>query len=336
MGEVIQMQPGAGSGADIHSPAPRAFQEMIGTCPAMLRVFHLIRKVATADVPILITGTSGTGKEMVARAIHQRSSRAKRPFVAVNCGAIPRELLESELFGHEKGAFTGAFRTVVGKAELADGGTLFLDEAGELPLELQVKLLRFLQDYTFERVGGRQQIQVDLRVVSATNRDLREAISENRFRDDLYYRLNGITVRMPELKDRGEDVLIMAKAFLQKDAEELSKEVRGFTLEAIQAIQHYPWPGNVREMINHVRRAVVLADGPWITPENLGLPPAQANREPGNGLGLAEARSKFEASLVADTLEQCQGNVQMAANVLQINRSVVYYLIKKYDLKEYF
>ena len=208
------------------SPGP---QEMIGTCPAMLQVFQLIRKVATTDVPILVTGASGTGKEMVAQAIHQRSNRAQGPFVAVNCGAIPGELLESELFGHERGAFTGAHRTVVGKVELANHGTLFLDEIGELPLELQVKLLRFLQDFSFERVGGRQKIQVDLRVVSATNRDLKELIAENRFRDDLYYRLNCINIELPDLKDRGEDVLIIANVFLRRYANQMGKQVSGFT-----------------------------------------------------------------------------------------------------------
>ncbi len=322
------------------SPAPK---EMIGTCPSMHRVFHLIRKVATTDVPILVTGASGTGKEMVARAIHQRSNRAQGPFVAVNCGAIPRELLESELFGHERGSFTGAFRTVVGKVELAHGGTLFLDEVGELPLELQVKLLRFLQEYAFERVGGRQQIQVDLRVVSATNRDLREAISENRFRDDLYYRLNGITIELPELKDRGEDVLIMANVFMRRYANKIGKEVSGFTQETTRILQEYPWPGNIRELANFIRRAVVMSDTPWIAPESLGIEPEVIRIHPGNGngkgnskdIGLKEAKAQFEARLVTDALASYRGNVQQAARALKTSRSVIYHLINKYQLKDY-
>ena len=245
----------------------RDSQEMIGTCNAMRHLFKLIRKVAATDVPVLVTGASGTGKEMVARAIHQRSHRSKGPFVAVNCGAIPRELLESELFGHEKGSFTGAYRSVGGTVERAQGGTLFLDEIGELPLELQVKLLRFLQEYTFERVGGRKSITVDLRVISATNKDLGELIEQNLFREDLYYRLDVIDISLPPLKDRGEDALIMANIFLKKHAATLGKEIQGFTPEAVTAIQTHAWPGNIRELGNRIRRAVVMADGVTITPE---------------------------------------------------------------------
>jgi DNA-binding NtrC family response regulator len=315
--------------------------EMIGTCQAMHRVFHLIRKVAGTDVPILVTGASGTGKEMVAQALHQRSSRAKGPFIAVNCGAIPRELLESELFGHERGAFTGAVRTVVGKLELANHGTLFLDEVGELPLELQVKLLRFLQDHSFERVGGRQKIQVDIRVVSATNRDLKDLIAENRFRDDLYYRLNGINIELPDLKDRGEDVLIMANIFLRRYAAKIGKQISGLTKETMKIIQEYPWPGNIRELANFIRRAVVMTDSPWITPENLGLDfqvdslvPSNGNGN-GNGLGLKEAKAQLEARMVTEALINFRGNVQKAASALKTSRSVIYHLVNKYQLKEY-
>jgi two-component system NtrC family response regulator len=309
--------------------------EMIGTCPAMHRVFHLIRKVAGTDGPILVTGASGTGKEMVAQAVHERSLRAKGPFVAVNCGAIPRELLESELFGHEKGSFTGAYRTVVGRVELAHQGTLFLDEIGELPLELQVKLLRFLQDYSFERVGGRQAIQVNLRVISATNRDLKELIASGRFREDLYYRLNGITISLPDLKDRGEDVVIMANIFLRNYTAMIRKDVQGFTREAVKAIQDYSWPGNIRELINHIRRAVVMAEGAWITPENLGLDGYHQEEMAFHGLGLKEAKAQFEAKLVTEALSRCQGNVRLAAKALKTNRSVIYHLINKYRLKQY-
>jgi two-component system NtrC family response regulator len=316
---------------------PPGPQEMIGTCPSMLLVFQLIRKVAATDVPILVTGASGTGKEMVAQAIHQRSNRAQGPFVAVNCGAIPRELLESELFGHERGAFTGAHRTVMGKVELANHGTLFLDEIGELPLELQVKLLRFLQDYSFERVGGRQKIQVDLRVVSATNKDLNEFIGEKLFRDDLYYRLNGINIELPHLKDRNEDVLIMANVFLRRFANQMGKQVSGFTKEISKILQDYPWPGNIRELANLIRRAVVMADNPWITPENLGLNPDVIRKIPdnGNGLGLKEAKAQLEVKLVTEALTNFQGNVQKTAGALKTSRSVIYQLINKYQLKEY-
>jgi two-component system NtrC family response regulator len=311
---------------------------MIGTCQAMFRVFHLIRKAAGTDVPILVTGASGTGKEMVAQALHQRSTRSQGPFVAVNCGAIPRELLESELFGHERGAFTGAHRTVVGKLEVANQGTLFLDEIGELPLDLQVKLLRFLQDYSFERVGGRQKIQADLRVVSATNRDLKELIAGNRFRDDLYYRLNGINIELPALKDRGEDVLIIANVFLRRYATKIGKPVSGLTKETKQTIQAYAWPGNIRELANLIRRAVVMADNPWITSENLGLDSEVIHKIPGNGngngLGLKKAKAQLEAKMVTEALTNFQGNVQKAAKALQTSRSVVYHLINKYQIKE--
>jgi two-component system NtrC family response regulator len=307
-------------------------REMIGTCPAMHRVFDLIRKVATIDVPVLITGASGTGKEMVAQAIHERSLRAKGPFVAVNCGAIPRELLESDLFGHEKGSFTGAYRTVVGKVELANQGTLFLDEIGELPLELQVKLLRFLQDYSFERVGGRQTITVDLRVISATNGNLRELIAAGRYREDLYYRLNVVNIDLPQLKDRGDDVLLMANIFLRQYSSQIGKEIQGLTPEAVQTLKTYPWPGNVRELINHIRRAVVLAEDSWVTHESLGLEGAVPPDELANGLGLKEAKAQFEARLVAETLAKAQGNVQVAAQVLKTSRSAIYHLINKYGL----
>jgi len=316
------------------------FQEMIGTCPDMVRVFKLIRKVAHTDVAILVTGASGTGKEKVAQAVHRLSNRAQGPFVVVNCGAIPRELLESELFGHERGSFSGAFRTVVGKLETAHQGTLFLDEIGELPLELQVKLLRFLQEHTFERVGGRQEIRVDLRVVSATNRDLKELIAEKQFRDDLYYRLNGINIELPDLKDRGDDVLILANVFLRRFSHCLGKQVSGFTKEITRILQDYPWPGNIRELANVIQRAVVMSDEPWITPENLGLETEVSrvqpvNRVNFNNLGLKEAKAHLEIQLVTEALSNFRGNVSKAAGALRTSRSVIYQLIDKYHLKQY-
>lgn len=304
--------------------------EFIGSCPALTWVFHLIRKVANSDISVLVTGATGTGKEMVAQAIHQQSKRPNGPFVVVNCGAIPRELLESELFGHEKGAFTGAYRSVAGKMELAHGGTLFLDEVGELPLEMQVKLLRFLHDFTFERVGGRQCKEVDVRIIAATNCNLEEMIAAGRFREDLYYRLDGISIHLPLLKDRGTDILMLAKFFLQ----EASPQIFSFSKKAEEVLLSYSWPGNVRELINRIRRAVVLAEGSWISPKDLGF---TANVEVlelanGNGLGLREAINQFEAKLVGETLANCLGNVQQAANILQTSRSVLYHMIKKHGL----
>jgi two-component system NtrC family response regulator len=310
-------------------------QEMIGTCDAMLHIFKLIRKVAATDVPVMVTGASGTGKEMVARAIHQRSHRSQGPFVAVNCGAIPRELLESELFGHEKGSFTGAYRSVMGTVERAQGGTLFLDEVGELPLELQVKLLRFLQEYTFERVGGRKSLTVDLRVISATNKELGELIAQNLFREDLYYRLDVIDIALPPLKDRGEDAVVMAKIFLKKHAATMGKEIQGFTPEAVIAIRTHAWPGNIRELVNRIRRAVVMAEEVTITPDNLGLHLNALNPDPLiNGLGLKEAKARFEAEFLAATLTRYRGNVQLAAMALKTSRSVVYHLMRKYEIRE--
>jgi hypothetical protein len=249
-------------------------REMIGTCPAMHTVFSLIRKAALSEVPVLIVGANGTGKEMVAEAIHQRSPRAKRPLVTVNCAVPSRELLASELFGYEKGAFVGASRTVAGKLELAHRGTLFLDEVEELHSELQARLLRFLQDNSFKRLGGRKKIKVDLRVISASNPALKELVAAGRFREDLYRRLNGLEIPLPDLQDRGDDLLIMAAVFLKQFSSKSGKEIHGFAREAAQALKAYSWPGNVRELINRVRRAVALAEGEWVTPENLGLGPA--------------------------------------------------------------
>jgi two-component system NtrC family response regulator len=309
-------------------------EEMIGTCKPMRDVFCLIRKVAITDVPVLITGASGTGKEMVARAIHQRSNWAQGPFVEVNCGAIPRELLESELFGHEKGAFTGAYRTIIGHVERAQDGTLFLDEVGELPVDLQVKLLRFLQEFTFLRVGGRQPLKVDVRIISATNTDLKELIAAGRFREDLYYRLDVVNINLPPLKDRGDDSLIMANVFLKRYAARIGKEIKSFTPEAVAAINGHSWPGNVRELINRVRRAVVMCEELRVTPEHLGLDHQGVDAEPVfNGKSLKEARAEFEAQLVSEALQHFQGNVHLASKALRVSRSTMYHFIQKYRLK---
>jgi two-component system, NtrC family, response regulator len=311
-------------------------EEMVGVSECMRQVFHLIRKVAATDLPVLVTGASGTGKEMVARTIHQRSLRADGPFVAINCAAIPRELLESELFGHEKGAFTGAYRTTIGTVERAQGGTLFLDEVGELPLELQVKLLRFLQEFTFERVGGGKTIEADLRVVSATNSDLKVLIQEGNFREDLYYRLDVLHIDLPPLKDREDDLLIMATIFLKRYAARVGKKDMGFSKEAMNAIQAHNWPGNIRELTNRIRRSVVMADAPVIVPEHLGLEVSHLDPEPYcDGLSLKEAKARFEANLITKVLAKYNGNVYLAAKALRTSRSMLYNLIQKYDLNNH-
>ncbi len=317
---------------DVNSGEP---EEMVGVSEPMRQVFNLIRKVAATDLPVLITGASGTGKEMVARSIHQRSQRAEGPFVAINCAAIPRELLESELFGHEKGAFTGAHRTSIGTVERAQGGTLFLDEVGELPLELQVKLLRFLQEFTFERVGGRKTIEADLRVISATNSDLTAMIKEGNFREDLYYRLDVLSVELPLLKDRDDDLLIMATIFLKRYSSRVGKKDLRFSKEAMTAIQSHNWPGNIRELTNRIRRSVVMADGPLIAPEHLGIVVSLLDPEPYcDGLSLKEAKAKFEAQLIAQVLGKYNGNVLLAAKALRTSRSMLYNLIQKYNINE--
>jgi DNA-binding NtrC family response regulator len=308
-------------------------EEMVGVSDPMRQVFHLIRKVAATELPVLVTGASGTGKEMVARAIHQRSLRSKGPFIPINCAAIPRELLESELFGHEKGSFTGAYRTTIGTVERAQGGTLFLDEVGELPLELQVKLLRFLQEFTFERVGGHKTLEADLRVISATNGDLKALIKDGQFREDLYYRLDVLHIELPLLKDREDDLLIMASIFLKRYANRVDKNGLEFSKAAVTAIQAHPWQGNIRELTNRIRRSVVMADGSLIEPEHLGL--AFLHLDPElycDGLSLKAAKAKFEANLVSKVLAKYNGNVLLAAKALQTSRSMLYNLIQKYNI----
>jgi len=318
---------------------------LFGQCPQMQEVFQTIRKVATVDVPVLILGESGTGKEVVARAIHGRSLRASGPFIPINCGAIPENLLESELFGHEKGAFTGAQARVRGKVEYAQEGSLFLDEIGEMPPLLQVKLLRFLQEKLIQRVGGREDINVDARIIAATNSDLAQAISAGQFREDLYYRLGVITIQLPPLRERGSDIPLLANLFLQRYGHEFARKVRGFSAAALQAIQQFDWPGNVREMENRVKRAVVMADGPIIKPADLGFE-AGAERKDGSdvasaatdaglqldGLSLREARGLVEKQLLVRAMEQHAGNVSRAAEILGLTRPTFYDLLKKHGL----
>ena len=303
-----------------HTPG-ESFSQMLGTSPLMQDVFEMIRKVATTDVAVLILGESGTGKELAARAIHQESNRRSGPFVAINCGAIPENLLESELFGHEKGAFTGAHIQRRGRIELALGGTLFLDEIGDLPSALQVKLLRFLQERQIERVGGREPIAIDTRVITATNRDLQSALEEGRFREDLYFRLGVLTITLPALRERGEDVLLLATVLLDRCAAEASKAMKGFTEEAQSAMRSHPWPGNVREMENRVKRAVIMSETPWVTPQDLELKP--------DGLKLREARERVERSLVEGAVRRHAGNLTQVATDLGISRPTLYDLMEK-------
>lgn len=320
------------------------FSGLIGQCPRMQDVFTTIRKVASTQVPVLILGESGTGKEMVARAIHERSMRPAGPFIPLNCGAIAESLLESELFGHEKGAFTGAHGRVPGKVEFAEGGTLFLDEIGEMPAVLQVKLLRFLQEKIIQRVGGREDIVVDARIVAATNVDIGRAIAEGRFRDDLYYRLGVVTIALPPLRERGDDLNVLANLFLQRFGTDLGKQVRGFSTAALQAMRAYEWPGNVRELENKVKRAVVMADTAILEAKDLDLevPEAVDSRGQGaslprfrevlKGMKLKEARGLVEKEMLITALEEEHGNVSRAADILGLTRPTLYDLLKKHHL----
>src|SRR4026209_1813780 len=243
----------------------------MGNSAQMQEVFRMIRRVGPSDVPVLITGESGTGKELVAQAIHRQSLRNANPFVAINCGAIPETLMESELFGYEKGAFTGATQQRKGRIEGARDGTLFLDEIGDIPLGLQVKLLRFLQNHEIQRLGGKEAIVVDARILAATNIDLQKAINEGRFREDLYYRLCVVTIPVPPLRERGSDIPLLAREFLLRFSDEMKKPIKGFAPQAVDALTAYGWPGNVRELENRIKRAVVMTEGWYVTPENLEL-----------------------------------------------------------------
>jgi two-component system NtrC family response regulator len=305
------------------------FEGMLGICPKMQDIFSVIRKISATDAPVLIMGESGTGKELVARAIHRLSIRKSNPFVVINCGAIPENLLESELFGHEKGSFTGAHVQRKGRIEMAEGGTLFLDEIGELPLSLQVKILRFLQERIVERVGGREVIEVDTRVIAATNRDLKEAMKDGSFREDLYFRLGVIFMSLPSLKEREGDVLLLAKAFLERYSDENRKKIKGFTDEAIDAIEQYGWPGNVRELENRIKRAVIMAEGNKVTPKDLDMASPLVMHK---GIGLKEARDALEKEMLMKALSRSSGNLSKAALELGISRPTMYDLMEKFGI----
>jgi len=306
-----------------------AFEGMLGASSSMRTVFDSIRKVATTNVPVLVLGESGTGKEVAARAIHQRSARKDGPFVAINCSAIPETLLESELFGHEKGAFTGAHVQRKGKIETANGGTLFLDEIGEIPLPLQVKLLRFLQEQIIERVGGRQEIPIDVRIIAATNADLKKGLAAGTFREDLYYRLAVVQIVMPPLREREGDVRLLAQSFLQRFAAEAKKTGLSFDREALRALNNHSWPGNVRELENCIRRAVVMAEGKRLTVQDLEL----ASAAGANFATLKDAREAVEREMVQRALRKHSGKIAPAAVDLGLSRPTLYELMEKLGIE---
>ncbi|MCU0664050.1 MAG: sigma 54-interacting transcriptional regulator [Myxococcota bacterium] len=301
------------------------FGEIIGSSPAMQVVFKQVEKVAGADVSVLIGGETGTGKELIAREIHRRSNRAGREFVSVNCGAIPESLMESEFFGHMRGAFTGAVATRDGKFQAADKGTIFLDEIGEMPLSLQVKLLRVLQERQVVKVGSTKAEFVDIRVLAATNRDLTREIAEGRFREDLYYRLNVVRIELPPLKDREEDIIILAKYLLQRYAEEYRSKVRGFTPNAIGAVRRHAWPGNVRELENRLKKAVILCDGTMIGPKDLDLSEDALPEI----VPLAEAKENFQRQYILDILSRNNGNRTKTARDLDVDPRTIFRYLEK-------
>ncbi len=314
----------------VEQGADGGFEGMIGSSAPMQTVFESIRKVASRDASVLILGESGTGKEMVARAIHRRSPRGKGPFVAINCSAIPETLIESELFGHERGAFTGAHTQRVGRIEMAEGGTLLLDEFGELPLAIQVKLLRFLQDQTIERIGGRKEIRVDARLVTATNVDLKQAMATGKFREDLFYRVAVVTIKLPPLRERLSDTMVLAQSFLKKYAEENGRASLRYRQDAIRAIEQHGWPGNVREMENRIRRAVIMAEGATVKAEDLELIDSSAEAP---ARSLKEAREEVDRRMVQDALKKHGANITAAAAELGISRPTLYELMEKLGMR---
>ena len=304
---------------------------LITGAPEMVKVARTIERVANTNVSVMLLGASGTGKELLAQGLHDASDRAGGPFIAINCAAIPENLLESELFGHEKGAFTGAVKTTEGKIESANGGTLFLDEVGDIPLPLQVKLLRFLQERTIERIGSRKAIAVNTRIVCATHQDLEAMIGAGTFREDLFYRLAEIVVRIPSLAERPGDAVLLAKAFLKRFANEMNPQVQGFAPDALSAIDAHDWPGNVRELENRVKRAVIMADGRLVGPGDLDLQESGEDRD--DVLNLKSAREMADRRVIRHALARSEGNISSTAKMLGISRPTLYDLLKQYDLQ---
>jgi two-component system, NtrC family, response regulator len=303
--------------------------DIIGNSEAILKACRTVEKIAPTEITTLLLGESGTGKEVFARAIHRQSPRVNKPFVAINCASIPENLLESELFGYEKGAFTGANKTTLGKIECANGGTLLLDEIGDMPLSLQAKMLRFLQERVIERVGGRQELEVDVRVICATHRNLAEMVADQSFREDLYYRISEITLVIPPLRQRGHDIVVIAKALLNKFNQEFNTQVQGFSESAMQAMLQYMWPGNIRELQNKLKSAVILADSKYITAEDLGLSAQQAKIDT-----LRKVRELAETQAIRHAYTLASGNLSKTADALGITRPTLYALIDKYRLHD--
>ena len=303
--------------------------DIVGKSPAMLSLAQALRKASRADAPVLIGGESGTGKELAALAIHNMSDRGRQPFVPVNCGALPTHLIQSELFGHEKGAFTGANQRKIGRMEAAQGGTLFLDEIADLPLDLQANLLRVLQDRVIERLGSTRQIHLDVRIIAASHVDLKDAVAEGRFREDLYYRLNVINLLVPPLRDRQGDLELLAQTLLERFSWESGGRVKGFSPHALRVMNQYSWPGNVRELINRIRQGVVMAEHAYLTPEDLGMERRVACPQ---NLTLNGAREKAEIDAIRSALRRCQHNVSEAAQELGVSRATLYRLLERHAL----
>lgn len=315
----------------LQSNATSPIDGVIAASPQMLKVCRIIEKVAPANVTTLLLGESGTGKEVLARAIHALSPRADKPFIAINSAAIPENLLESELFGYEKGAFTGANKQTKGKIEYADGGTFFLDEVGDLPGALQAKILRFLQERIIERVGGRTEIPVDVRVICATHQNLFELIKEGQFREDLYYRISEISIEIPALRERDGDSLLLSRVFLERFAHENKKSIKGYSADALSAIEQYQWPGNVRELENKVKRAVIMADGSQIVASDLDL--ASTEEPEDMVVELRQVRESAERLAIQRALSMCNENVSQAAGLLGVSRPTLYDLMTRYGMK---
>ncbi len=305
---------------------------MIGISPAMTKVFERLRQASKTDYPVLITGNTGCGKEMAARAVHSLSQRAEKPLIIINCGAIPENLLESELFGHEKGSFTGAASRQIGKFEQADGGTIFLDEIGELPLLLQVKILRVLQESTIERLGGGKTLHLDVRIIAATNIDLEEAVKQKTFREDLFYRLNVVPLRIPDLQERPEDILLLAHNFLQEESRKLQRGKTSLSPTALAALTVHAWPGNVRELQNRIRRALGTTADNMITAADLGLEELPLAGEGQKLPTLKEARDAAEKNVVRQALALSGNNISQAAKILDISRPTLHDLLKKHEI----
>jgi two-component system, NtrC family, response regulator len=310
--------------------AAKVLGSIVTAAPEMLKVAKTIERVASADVSVMLLGASGTGKELLARAVHEKSAR-KGEFIAINCAAIPENLLEAELFGYERGAFTGAVKSNVGKIELAQGGTLFLDEVGDIPLPLQVKLLRFLQERVIERIGGRQPIAVDTRIVCATHQDLEAMIADGRFREDLYYRLAEIVVKIPSLAERSGDAVLLARHFANRFSRDLNPAVQGLSADAIEAVDSYAWPGNVRELENRIKRAVIMADGKSVTASDLDLDGSSEDEQ--QAINLRAAREVADRKAIHQALSRTDNNISGAAKLLGVSRPTLYDLLKQYRLQ---